>query len=50
MNKLCDIVNFEVSLSIRSLNTSMHETMIIKKGMMNTTMTNITMRGIIMKA
>ena len=47
MKKLCDIVNFKVSWSARSLKTSLLET---KKGMMNATMMKITMRGIIMKA
>ena len=47
MKKLCDIVNFKVSWSARSLKTSLLET---KKGTMNATMMKITMRGIIMKA
>ena len=49
MKKLCDLVNFKVSWSERSRKTSLHETMIIKKGMINATM-KITMRDIIMKA
>ena len=37
-------------LERKNRKTSLHETMIIKKGMMNATMMKITMRGIIMKA
>ena len=49
MKKLWDLVNFKVSWSVRSPKTSLHETMIIKKSMMNDTMIKITTRGIIMK-